>query len=286
MDNKNEYSLITVGLDWITAVGKGLDATNKLAKIAHLASFEDTGERQREYDRWGAHGYLGWRTKHVRFGTRHDGAVLQLVSGFADMYKGLIYSGGFKVTRIDLQVTMSGGILTDSYTLSLYRDLTAASQSNNQRKYSLIVDTLGGDTLYVGSRSSEQCGRIYDKFAQSKGREEYKGAYRYEVEFKGDKAASAFAIFGREDVLPETIRDTVMAWFAARNVTVPFAPTENMPSIMTLSKSIGKSARRLQWLQKQIKPIVEQLVLEGFKDEVEKAIGFGLDDLNTVDVKE
>jgi hypothetical protein len=88
-----------------------------------------------------------------------------------------------RCTRIDLQVTIP---LPKNYSAYKLADALRKSEwKGREREITLIESGDGLDTVYIGHRTSEDYTRIYVKEAISR-------YLRYEVEFKGDKAAQVF----------------------------------------------------------------------------------------------
>jgi hypothetical protein len=260
-----------VGVDWITVTSKGFTGCILLGDVARSVANETVGENAIEYSEWRMHGYLGWTTKTVNFGTRTDGAALQIKSGAANDYFDRVCIDGVKATRLDLQVTIELNPYRNEFCYELYRKLMNSDAPSNQRKYTYMVDIRGSDTLNVGSRQSEQYGRVYDKYRQSGKRQEYLHSYRFEVELKGDRAQEMF--LNLRDIKDKAtfIHDFVLAWFADRNVVVPNLTLGNSPSIMKLRDYPTNLEKKLEWLKKQVSPTVQQLILQGFDKEVWEA---------------
>jgi DNA relaxase NicK len=93
-----------------------------------------------------------------------------------------------RCTRMDINVT-------DKLKILKIDDVIEAVENGNYcgfRDYQIINSKRGkykGTTVYFGNRNSGKFGRIYDKYAQSKGLED---GIRYEVEFKESLSDAAF----------------------------------------------------------------------------------------------
>lgn len=100
-----------------------------------------------------------------------------------------------RCTRIDIQVT-------DRLNLISIDEVIDAINSGNYagfKNYSILQSKRGkykGTTVYFGSRNGQKFGRLYDKFAESRGRE---NGIRYEVEFKESLADAAFTAYSASD---------------------------------------------------------------------------------------
>lgn len=96
-----------------------------------------------------------------------------------------------RCTRIDIQVTDKLGKIQ-------INDVVNAVEAGKYCgffDYSIINSKRGkykGTTVYFGSRNGQKFGRLYDKFAESRGRED---GIRYEVEFKESLADEAYRAY-------------------------------------------------------------------------------------------
>lgn len=144
------------------------------------------------------------------------------------------------------------------------------------RKYSLIQDAFGGTTLYVGSRQSEEFGRVYDKGAELGLELPLGSKWRYEIELKGQKAKVAIEKLkilgstGRNRT--GTIATTVNDWFVHRDVVPLFARDKAMGLDLRLQASTPNEDQKLLWLRKQVAPTVKEF-LSSNRREVLDALG-------------
>jgi hypothetical protein len=96
-----------------------------------------------------------------------------------------------RCTRIDINVT-------DKLNLIKLDDVINSLETGNYcgfRDYEIRHSKRGkykGTTVYLGNRNSEKFGRLYDKYAESRGLE---SGIRYEVEFKESLANEAFIAY-------------------------------------------------------------------------------------------
>jgi len=271
-DDSSGNQVVEVGVDWLTVTSKGLVGIQLLNDVAQEAVRASVGENKIEYQEFRAHGYLGWRTTTVNFGTRPDGAVCQFKGPIADTFFDELALEVYNVTRIDLQMTVYMSPYNPDYAHMQYLRVKATTPEEGQRKYTYMVDLKGSDTLNVGSRQSEQYGRIYDKYGQSKRQWEYKNCYRFEVELKGDRAKQYAKALHKLENRNEVIRDFVLAWFSERNVLVPELTPGNLSSIMAFSRDKSTVEKKLNWLRAQVAPTVQQLLLQGFDKDVWDAL--------------
>lgn len=119
---------------------------------------------------------------------------------------------GFEVSRIDLALDVFDNLMP-----TIIRDIKDHNYRTKSRTIEKIdkIDTrtnkIIGQTLYIGSRSSEKMLRIYNKQQESK--LDYK-LTRFELELKGDKAKQTFEILisGKaqfSDLTKQMLRDHI-----------------------------------------------------------------------------
>jgi len=149
--------------------------------------------------------------------------------------------------RLDLafDVIDSGLKITD-----LYRSLKRGLADTNVKKYNLITGNQG-DTLYIGSRESEQFIRIYDKAKEQGDFESDK--IRIEIELKGSRAIQ-MAEYISNATEPEAIRRTQQLI----NSVVQFKGKEWVEIMSTdavgLAKAKDEQPDTEKWLLQSVAP--------------------------------
>jgi DNA relaxase NicK len=135
-----------------------------------------------------------------------------------------------------------------------------------------ITSDPGGDSLYIGSRSSSQMGRIYDKWEQSKHDPEFDRCIRYEVEYKKPLSKVVADLILDEDWGSRQIFENVLGWFQERGVIVDQFGTFREGAIQTPRETVSPE-KSLAWLERQVKPTYQQLVFRGYEQEAQEALG-------------
>lgn len=213
--------LVSVGVDWITAVGD-LDSHNGglLEKAAVLAS--QRAQEGFELRPWGMSGFSGSTTDGVQFGVRDSEVIVRLSSNVAHSEWRKIYALADHVTRIDFEVTAAIIGLVGRRVREHFREASRHGAGKKSSPAATLVHcNKGGDTVYVGKRASHRFGRIYDKFAESKD-PAFVNCLRYEVEFKGRLAEmmTKDVFLGGSEMV--RIGSHVRTFFADRGVNFPF----------------------------------------------------------------
>lgn len=221
-------------------------------------------------------GYIGVSADNCFIGVREDGTLLQLTGFHADLAFEDVWHPTARVPRLDVQVTVQWDILpTNVIDIAYIKSVSAANElpRGRRRKVWKIVGNNGGETLYIGSSSSEQYGYIYNKEVQSED-PLYTRCWRYEVRFKNDLAQGVF----KQLQLPEFERHQMIAaivglWFMKRGVDVPWT-ADQLGDILPIVKTRPSDVeRQLQWLERQVKPVVNRLDTAGFMDQAMRALG-------------
>lgn len=181
--------------------------------------------------------------------------------------------GGPRVTRCDLQVT----VLHKAPTPSI-RDILDELPLSEHHFSAIVPLNLEGGTLYIGHRSSDIFGRLYDKGAQMGGDLPLRQMWRYEVEYKrrpaAEIAASMWGPCTTTDDRRVLILTNVETFFRERGVPVPFAaPVDNHHSVVRFSTRQQDSEKTLRWLTQQVQPAIMRLSLGGKAEAVAEALG-------------
>jgi DNA relaxase NicK len=153
-----------------------------------------------------------------------------------------------------------------------YKDAGHVLLQNGRRpKRSLIINSEGGSTCYIGSRVSENFGRVYDKGRESETAPA--GAlWRWECELKGSLAlAAAKQLLDYPDPLP-AILSYVTSWWE-RRCSVRLADATNPLTLVVSPSDRTTDEVRLAWLQSSIRPCIRRLVESVGRERVLAALG-------------
>ncbi len=172
-------------------------------------------------------------------------------------------SNGDVCKRIDLAIDVSNSAIEIA---DLYDLLKRGLADTTAKKYSLITSNTG-DTLYVGSRESEQFLRIYDK-AKEQG-DMATDKKRIELEIKGDRSKQICAILS-----DATIESADRRTRALINSVIVF-DSEIWREIMGtdaqgLARSKDNDSDTEKWLLEQVAPAMARYILKVGKHDVLK----------------
>jgi hypothetical protein len=185
---------------------------------------------------------------------------------------------GPKVTRCDVQVT----VLHQEPTPTI-RQILDTLPSDDHHFSAVIPMNLEGGTLYVGHRSSDIFGRLYDKGAQIGDDIPPCMLWRYEVEYKRAPArAMAASLWGpctSADDRRGMILRNVESFFRERGVPVPFdLGDDNQHSVVRFATRQQDDEKTLRWLTQQVAPALLRLSQGGRTEQVAQALGLAVVD--------
>jgi DNA relaxase NicK len=268
MDNA-KWLFHSASVDWLTVTFTHQEAAAGLEK--KIWSFIEMEERKgNEVTPCRALGYDGFRVGKLFFGTREDGCMLRVSSmGAQDVIEAL---SGHTVhcTRIDIQCTyktVPGLPMWGAWLASGVENRRAEQQPCNWPKLTHINGFGAGDTVMVGSRSSDKYGRIYDKEMESLD-PDYQGCWRYEVEYKGAYAEACFEALSKSGSRSRGVEALVSSQFAMWCLPVPLvAPSDG--SALIVPRETSDAQRRLNWLRKQVMPTIRKLIAQGYEQDVD-----------------
>ena len=250
------------GIDWITVTAKTTMKTfDEMWTLAYWAHPKTKKERKD----WRFFGYQGHSIGDFSFGTRENEAIMQFRGNLAT--EGITQiPDGWKCTRIDLQTSVF--LETELELAKTYFQSLGGSNRTARPTIRFVSSSHDrGDTLYVGSRASEQMGRVYDKGAERRvkadGEIGSRIFWRYEVELKAAKAREVYnALWFEKGGFKTQIVCFVYDWFVERGI-VPVYERAGVNLVVQAAVNQATEAdeykRKLQWLVRTAAPVVKTL---------------------------
>lgn len=272
---------LDVDVDWLTVTTDTWPTTQPLRALADLYLYGENNPKP-----WRLLQYCG-RTYHdpkgrggVAYGERAGGneAILQAWGALSSTIGRKLSTALIKPTRCDLQVTV-----LHSTAQPAVREMLETLPSQEHTYSAIVPMNNTGGTLYIGHRSSDRFGRLYDKGAQLGLDVPARTLWRYEVEYKRQMAAQVVAGLWGDSVSSGEKRAFIMqnveTFFREHGVPVPFsAGSDHYHSVVRYGTRQQDSLRTLKWLSQQVKPAVFRLALDGKADAVAEALGLGVVD--------
>lgn len=261
------------GLDWIQ-----FTYPDEATIASQAREVFDSLRRQQEQDGFighsvAVHGYEGIACGHVAYlrNQKARRAMLKVSSSLANdvsTYVGLLaIQPESRITRVDLQVT----VWYTNYSGDLARliaDRISELERGTRKVKATLINGLGdGDTLYLGATSSDRRLRMYDKYKESQGAKEYRNAWRYEVQYRDEYARKAMERAINNPPIEEAIARTVCAEYKQHDIVV-LPKVEGVQRIKSVRRDTSDE-RRIEWLQKQVAPTIQDLSMRYGWDYVE-----------------
>jgi DNA relaxase NicK len=269
------------GADWLTMTWRG-EVNDTVLKnkrnVTDWAERRKVKEGGRDFVKpWAWQGYSGMKCGQVEVGDRFDSTIVRLQGKAADDWLNERMPTGHNITRLDIALTFWSDLNRDG--LIALHSLEAEGKRNTlqSRPFRVrLIDGKGdGNTLYVGSRSSELWVRIYDKEKSPNTTDEYKGALRYEVELKEDTAREALERCTRGGYSPSACLEVLTSLLDRRGICALGSGGVRGEVFAPSALPITGLEDSLRWLEKQVRPTVSRLMREGYEQEVLEAMGLG-----------
>jgi Replication initiation factor len=266
---------VTAGVDWISAtLGRDelesqtwvYDAIHALEKIAMLGN---------AYKRRSLLGYDGWECAGCFIGSNETTHYAQFAGKYAnDAYRFLDHPK-VHISRIDLQLTVQYSI--ELIKEGRYQYARAVHHNkgllqHKQRKVNLYAGSDGGDTVYLGSPSSDVRGRCYNKARQS-GEAVYERSWRYETVYRNEYACNVYrSVIDSGDAAATSIYQEVIAWWAKRGVIILGLELGGADVIAAPNPPRTDVQRKLRWIKNQVIPTIRKLAEAGYAVDVMEMI--------------
>lgn len=274
-----EIDNVWYGVDWISAslLRDEIDSQQWLYDAIH--ALEQVAQQGNTYKRRSLLGFDGWESGQCFVGSNETRHYAQFAGKYANEAYTYLEHPKVHVSRIDLQLTVQ-------YSIDLFKEgrfqYARATHHNKglpkhrQRRVDLWAGSSGGDTLYVGSPTSDTRARMYNKFVQS-GDAQYYRSWRYEVVYRNNYASNVFRqLFGKDDEVKSIIFQEVVAYYRERGVTIHRLGDWKGNAIAAPRTAPTDVERKLRWIRNQVVPTIRKLAELGFAGEVGEMIAEAL----------
>jgi hypothetical protein len=267
------------GFDYLTTTWKdrirdtALGSARSVIKWAERRQVREGGKNFTKP--WAWQGYTGYQCGQVCVGERPDSSIVRLTGKAAHDWASDGLPTGHNISRLDISLTI-WGVLDQSELIARHNvESVDYRKSLRSRPYAVSrIDGNGdGDTLYLGSRTSEQFVRIYDKERAPNSDNSYKTALRYECECKEQLALSAYQGCVNPRYSATSCLSVLTGLLARRGVSPALVGSIQSKPIAITGVPISDLESTLSWLKVQVKPTVSRLMREGFEEEVLIALG-------------
>jgi len=270
----SEILTYTSHLDFLRLTAERGGLNNRLhAPISEIQLAEkQDGHKQRPYNISDMRGMI---TGHAAWAQSKTHLLVEFRGALAETVFPLYQNVTSKASRIDVAVTVWLESHDKDIARQCYHIATQHMKDKHLekvRKMPVYVKSENGDTCYLGSRSSERYVRIYDKWLQSKD-EFYENAWRFEIEFKGDKAQVVWQQIQSEGETEATSLSEVAYGLKSYNITVAGLRPILASTKIQYRPTPKDIETKLVWLQKQVRPTLQELSDRGFREAALAVLG-------------
>jgi len=263
------------GVDWISATLSRDENNDQVWLSRCLSALYDVQSLGNTIKGRSLLGFDGWESGGCFVGSNDTMHYAQFAGKYAnDAYKAVSHPK-VHISRIDLQITVQYDIELRKegryqYARAIHHN--KGLPDHRRRKIHLFAGSDGGDTVYIGSPSSVQRGRIYNKAKQS-GDPDYERSWRYEVVYHDQHADSVYRhVLDSTAPNANVIVPNVVAWFDQRGVEVLDVGVRGGNPIQPPKQPRTDVARKLKWVKTQVVPTIRKLAELGYAEELMEVI--------------
>jgi len=262
---------VYAGVDWISATLGREDTSDQMWLYKGIQSLEAVAMLGNAYKRRSMLGFDGWECAGCFIGSNETRHYAQFAGKYAnDAYRSIIHPD-VHISRIDLQVTVQYDI--ELIKEGRYQYARAIHHNKSipeyrRRKIHLYAGSDGGDTVYLGSPSSDVRGRLYNKAKQS-GDTAYERSWRYEVVYRNESAANVFRrCIDADNAAAAIICAEVLNWYHERGVDILGVELGEHNPIASPKSARTDVQRKLAWIRTQVIPTIRKLAEMGYAEEL------------------
>lgn len=271
----NKYVVVSGGVDWITCTGKGPRAKDKAQRVA-MSLIEQGIAQGHKLVKSSRNSYSVVGIPGIQWGAGQQGWMTVMSGEIARRHWMAAYVFSDNCSRFDLQTTIRMPFDTEEYIQGVFAHSAELGGAAWLARASIILSGQRGSTLYYGSRTSQQFGRVYDKARQSKRDPGFDKCIRFEVEYKKPLSQAVVASMFENDPTVEGITDIVLTWFEKRGIYGPQVYTHS-DSETQLGRRETTNEKKISWLRTTVRSTYQQLRMAGLQTEADEALGVTMD---------
>lgn len=277
MADRRDAKAVTVrcGVDWISGTLGRDEVDNQVWVYDCLHALEVVQAFGNTYKRRSLLGFDGWESGGCFVGSNDTMHYAQFAGKYANDAYRMLEHPKVHISRIDLQVTVRYDIellKEGKYQYASALRYNKGLPIHKQRKIHILVGSDGGDTVYLGSPSSDARGRIYNKDKQSND-PAYRNSWRYETVYRNQNANNVFRYLFTQDIdVSSVILQEVLTFFSQRGVKVLDVGLGDGKPIELPAAPRTDVERKLRWIKTQVVPTIRKLAELGYAEELMEAI--------------
>jgi hypothetical protein len=271
-DTSGRGSVLSAGVDYISCTAATPSRAEMLKSTGWAVVYAEA-EAGNDLRPWTWKGYDGITAGSASCGLRSDGSIVRISGGLAAETWKRAAAWADHISRLDLAVTVrlpsTANPAAEAFALA--GQAQERQRGRSVRSASHIQTWTEGETTYLGSRQSDRYGRLYNKALESH-KEEYDGAWRWEVEYKN--RASTPVAYTVKDSPSESEAILALVWdqFSKWGVPPTWGRGADVGRLVP-PREATDTARRLAWLRTQVAPVVRRLETLGRRADVLEALG-------------
>lgn len=277
MTNRRTAKAQTVysGVDWISGTLGREEIDNQTWMYDNLHALENVQRLGNTYKRRSLLGFDGWESGGCFVGSNDTMHYAQFAGKYANDAYTMLDHPKVHISRIDIQITVQYDIELIKEGRYQYARAVCFNKSlseHRQRKINLFAGSDGGDTVYIGSPSSDQRGRLYNKAKQS-GDATYERSWRYEVVYRNQLALSMFRyLLNQGNAASAVILQEVVNWYRERGIMVLDVRNTGENPLAAPKQPATDVERKLRWVKNQVVPTIRKLAELGYAEQLMDAI--------------
>jgi len=270
-----EVDTVFAGVDWISATLGREELDNQTWLYDAIHALEQVAMLGNAYKRRALLGFDGWESAGCFVGSNEKRHYAQFAGKYAhDAYHFLDHPK-VHISRIDLQITVkySEELIKEGryqYASAIHHNKTLPE--HRRRKIHLFAGSDGGDTVYVGSPSSDLRGRIYNKDKQSAD-VAFQRSWRYEAVYRNNYANNVYRRVLDEDIKGNSIIvPLVIEFFRERGINILGMDDSGGIAISPPKPPPSDAGTKLRWIKEQVVPTIRKLAEMGYAEELMELI--------------
>lgn len=270
-----KYTVVEAGVDWITLTGESEESRERVHEQA-MRMLEDQMLAGHKLTKTVRNGYRISGAGGIQWGQGHQGWIVVLSGRLAQQSWLPFFLYARNCSRLDLQATVKYEPFGRDEVYDIYEESLGRLGERFEDHATLIKNAQKGSTMYYGSRTSSQMGRIYNKEKQSRKEEGYLQCVRFEVEFKKPLSMTIATWLCDMPQEAQGITGHVFGWFEKRGIICP-----DVGSYPYNELHIGRKETELDkkvgWLRNSVRGVYQQLRMAGMQTEADEALGVTID---------
>jgi hypothetical protein len=266
-------------IDWFTGFISNDWGHDTWFDLDHLQDLAE-GEHGAKELPWVKQGFVGRSRGRVSAGEREDGTLREVTGPLAHRYSEMVAEDYHLIrpSRLDIAFTFrlqeyQPAIAKYYYTMG--SSLRGGACRPRQRRF--FSNQQGGETLYIGSVSSDGMLRLYDKQEEQKGQGLYERCWRLEFQTRREKARVLWAAINGSTDRERAIRGVLKGECEREGILGFIDWNSSAVKLAAPDRPAQYLERRLEWLERQVRPTVRELAQEGYGAAVLRSLGLDPD---------